>query len=130
MLDLELQPPTVTFETPLDGDIVSPDGLIAIRPHAVDMFGHELWTRVMTGTTDFGWVAPGDYVATTLEPGEHAIIANATDRLGMQGTPAVVKVTVPTVPATLEIVGVSEGATVDGGVPLQLIGRGRDGILY
>jgi len=127
LLGITLVPPTITFDTPLDGEVLDADGLVAVRPRAVDMFGNELWTHVITGAQDLGFVIPGGHVVPTLGPGEHTIVAGATDRLGMQATPATVRVIVPDNPATLQIVGVSEGVTVDGGSELDLIGRGRDG---
>jgi hypothetical protein len=129
LLDMELDAPTVEFATPTDDEIVAPDGLIGIRPVAEDMFGNPLWTQVEASGFHLGFVRPGDFVATTLAPGHHQIVAHATDRFG-QTTTTTIEVEVPEVPARLEIVGVADGETIDGGSALALVGRGRDGVMF
>lgn len=129
LLDIELAAPTVSFTTPTDADTIAPDGLLEIRPVATDNFGNPLWADVEAAGVDLGRVRPGGFVATTLPPGQHDITATATDRFGKSAS-ATISVDVPVVPATLEIVGVADGETLDGGSELALLGRGRDGVMY
>ncbi len=129
LLGIELAAPTVSFTTPTDADTIAPDGLLEIRLVATDNFGNPLWADVEAAGVDLGRVRPGGFVAATLPPGQHDITATATDRFGQTAT-VTISVAVPAVPATLEIVGVADGETLDGGTELTLLGRGRDGVMF
>jgi hypothetical protein len=111
--------PTVGFASPAADSEVA--GEVEIRVEASDEVGVQSVTVTVDGsvlgTAD---TEPYVFIWEATEPGEHALVATASDAAGNEGT-ATITVTVPETdePPTVEIVAPAEGAVLSGTVEIR-----------